>query len=160
NFPSGYDKLTTSIIWGQGAVFSTWFSPAYAHILGIQGLPANPLTLHVGLHADYMADYVALGLSESTNAKPSGLPDGHWRDIWWRLRPMTDAEAALADYATVGSDYEVEDGETKAHTYHWLHAFDGLGHLATGTGALTADHPAALAFDKGAVRTYVVYNFT
>lgn len=160
NFPAGYTKLTTSIIWGQGAVFSTWFSPAYAHILGIQGLPANPLTLHVGLHADYMADYVTLGLTESSNGKPSGLADGEWRDIWWSLWAMVDADAALADYATVGSSYEVEDGETRAHTYHWLHAFDGLGHLATGTGALTADHPAAMAFDKGDVRTYVVYNFT
>ena len=29
----------------------------------------------------------------------------------------------------------------------------------TGTGALTADHPAALAFDNRGVTSYVVYNF-
>lgn len=160
NFPSGYDKLTTSIIWGQGAVFSTWFSPAPAHILGIQGLPANPLMLHVGLHADYMADYVTLGLSESSNGKPSGLADDQWRDLWWCLWALTDADAALEDYATVGQDYEAEEGETKAHTYHWLHTLSGLGHLKTGTGALTANHPAAMAFEKEGVTTYVVYNFT
>ena len=34
----GYPNVTTSIIWSSGADFSTWFSPAYAHILGIQGL--------------------------------------------------------------------------------------------------------------------------
>jgi hypothetical protein len=32
--------------------------------------------------------------------------------------------------------------------------------LLTGTGALTADYPAAVAFDKDGVVTYVVYNFT
>jgi hypothetical protein len=29
-----------------------------------------------------------------------------------------------------------------------------------GTGELTSDHPAAVAFDKDGQRTYVVYNFT
>lgn len=159
NFPDGYDKITTSIIWGDGAVFSTWFSAAHAHILGIQGLPINPLTLHVGLHADYMKDYVTLGLSESSNGKPSGLIDDQWRDIWWNLWAMTDAELAIADYDNVAS-YEPEAGETKAHTYHWLHTFSKLGHLKTGTGALTANHPAAVAFEKNGVISYVVYNYS
>ncbi len=159
NFPAGYNKITTSIIWGDGAVFSTWFSPAFAHILGIQGLPSNPLILHVGQFSDYMLDYVTLGLSESTNIKPSGLPDGEWRDLWWNLWAMTDATAAIADYNTV-ADYIPEEGESKAHTYHWIHTFARLGHLLTGTGALTSNHPAALAFDNNGTKTYVVYNFT
>ena len=159
NFPSGYNKITTSIIWGDGAVFSTWFSPAYAHILGIQGLPSSPLILHVGLYADYMEDYVALGLSESSNDKPSGLVNDQWRDLWWNLWAMVDADAAIADYNSVSS-YVPEAGESKAHTYHWLHTFNALGHLQTGTGELTANDPAAMAFDNEGVRTYVVYNFT
>lgn len=159
NFPDGYNRITTSIIWGDGAVFSTWFSGAFAHILGIQGLPSSPLILHVGLHADYMKDYVALGLSESSNGKPSGLVNDQWRDLWWNLWAMVDAGAAIADYNSVGS-YTPEAGETKAHTYHWLHTFKALGQLKTGTGDLTSDYPAALAFDNDNVRTYVVYNFT
>jgi len=159
NFPAGYNRITTSIIWGDGAVFSTWFSAAFAHILGIQGLPANPLNLHVGLHSDYMVDYVALGLSESSNGKPSGLIADQWRDLWWNLWAMTDADAAIADYHTVAS-YTPETGETKAHTYHWIHTFSNLGHLKTGAGALTSDYPAALAFDNNGVISYVVYNFS
>lgn len=159
NFPSGYNKMTTSIIWGDGAVFSTWFSPAYAHILGIQGLPTNPLTLHVGLYSDYMADYVTLGLTESSNGKPSGLIADQWRDIWWNLWALTDADLAIADYDTV-TNYSAEAGETKAHTYHWIHTFSSLGQLKTGTGELTADYPAAMAFDNDGVLSYVVYNFS
>jgi endoglucanase Acf2 len=159
NFPAGYDRITTSIIWGDGGVFSTWFSGAFAHILGIQGLPTNPLVFHVGMNADYMVDYVALGLSESANGKPSGLVADQWRDIWWNLWAMIDADAAISDYDTVAS-YTPEAGETRAHTYHWIHTFSSLGHLKTGTGELTADHPAALAFENNGVMTYVVYNFT
>ena len=158
NFPPGYNRITTSIIWGDGSAFATWFSGAFAHILGIQGLPSNPLILHVGQYADYMTDYVALGLSESSNGMPSGLPDDQWRDLWWNLWAMTDADAAIADYNTV-ADYIPEAGETEAHTYHWIHTFSNLGQMITGTGALTADYPAALAFDNNGVTSYVVYNF-
>ena len=159
NFPAGYDRITTSIIWGDGAVFSTWFSGAFAHILGIQGLPSNPLMLHVSQYADYMADYVALGLSESSNIRPSGLPADQWRDLWWNLWAMINADASIADYNTV-ADYIPEAGETKAHTYHWIHTFSRLGRMITGTGTLTADYPAAIAFDNNGVTSYVVYNFS
>ena len=159
NFVPGYNRITTSIIWGDGAVFSTWFSAAFAHILGIQGLPSNTLILHVGQYSEYMLDYVLLGLSESSNVRPSGLPDDQWRDLWWNLWAMTDADAAIADYETV-ADYVPEAGETKAHTYHWIHTFRFLGHMQTGTGALTADYPAALAFANNGLTSYVVYNFS
>ena len=158
NFPADYPRITTSIIWGNGHVFSTWFSGAYAHILGIQGLPLNPLVLHVGQYANYMQEYVALGLTESSNNKPSGLGNDQWRDIWWGLWAMTDADAALTDYVTM-LDYQPENGETKAHTYHWLHTWQALGHLKTGTGELTADYPAAVAFEKEGKTTYITYNY-
>ena len=158
NFPPGYDRLMTSIVWGDGGAFSTFFSGAFAHILGIQTLPMNPLVLHLGVEPDYLRDYVTLGLAESANGMPSGLAAEQWPDIWWSVLALTDPDAALADYASV-VDYVVEGGETKAHTYHWLHTMDRLGRVRTGTGALTADYPAALAFEDAGVTTYVVYNF-
>ena len=159
NFPAGYPRITTSIIWGDGSAFATWFSPAYAHILGIQGLPSNPLIMHVGLYSDYLDDYVALGLKESSNGKPSGLPEGQWSDLWWNLWAMTDAEAAIADYESVSS-YEPEAGEAPAHTYHWIHTLRGLGTLQSGTGSVTASDPAAMVFKTAAgLTSYVVYNY-
>jgi endoglucanase Acf2 len=158
NFPPGYGYLSTSIVWGDGAVFSTWFSAAYAHILGIQGLPSNALNMHVGLHNNYMQSYVALGLTESSNGKPSGLAADQWRDIWWNLMALTDSDAALADYESSGN-YSPEVGESKAHTYHWLHNMKALGLLASGRGDITADYPSAMVFEKAGAKTYVVYNF-
>ena len=159
NFINGYPNITTSIIWSSGADFSTWFSPKYAHILGIQGLPSNPLIFHVSQYKDYMMDYIDLGLAESSNKKPSGLQtDDEWRDLWWNLIAMVDGEAAINDYESV-SLYENEAGESKAHTYHWIHTFNALGHIQTGTGELTSNHPAAVAFKKNDVITYVAYNY-
>jgi len=160
NFSSSYTKPTTSIIWGNGHVFSTWFSGAYAHILGIQGLPLSPLVLHIGQHADYLNNYVALGLTESSNGKPSGLPNGQWRDVWWNIWAMTNGQAAVDDMLAYGINNLIpEEGETKAHTYHWVYTLKQLGSLATGTGALTANHPAAVAFNKNGIMTYLAYNF-
>lgn len=159
NFDAAYPKMTTSIIWGSGHVFSTWFSGAYAHILGIQGLPLSPLVLHIGQHADYLENYVELGLSQSSNGKPSGLINDQWRDVWWNIWAMTDGQAALDDMLSYGFNYVPEAGETKAHTYHWVHTLKQLGHLATGTGALTASSPSAVAFNNNGIMTYIAYNF-
>lgn len=159
NFDAVYPKMTTSIIWGNGHVFATWFSGAYAHILGIQGLPLSPLVLHIGQHADYLSKYVALGLSESSNGKPSGLANGLWRDVWWNIWAMADGQAAVNDMQAYGFNYPPEEGETKAHTYQWVYTLKQLGALATGTGSLTANSPAAVAFNKNGVLTYLAYNF-
>jgi endoglucanase Acf2 len=158
NFPAGYNRITTSIIWADGSAFSTFFRGAFAHILGIQGLPSNPLILHVGLYTNYMADYVALGLSESSNIRPSSLPQGQWPDIWWNLWAMTNAATAIADYNTLAK-YEPEEGAARAHTYHWIYTFARIGTLKTGTGALTSDYPAAVAFEINGITDCVVYNF-
>jgi endoglucanase Acf2 len=159
NFDAAYPKMTTSIIWGNGHVFSTWFSGAYAHILGIQGLPMSPLVFHIGQHADYLEQYVDLGLTQSSNGKPSGLINDQWRDVWWNIWAMTDGQAAADDMNTYGFNYVPEAGETKAHTYHWVYTLKQLGHLATGTGALTANSPTAVAFNKNGSMTYIAYNF-
>jgi endo-1,3(4)-beta-glucanase len=121
-------------------------------------LPSNPLILHVGQYSSYMRDYVALGLSESSNSRPSGLIDDQWRDLWWNLWAMTDATSALEDFTEYGLNYDTEAGESKAHTYHWLHTFDTLGQLKV-SSELASDYPAALVFEKNGSLNYVIYNF-
>lgn len=161
NFFPEYDKITTSIIWSAGADFATWFSPKHKHILGIQGLPLNPLVLHIGQHKDYLVDYITLGLKNSHNGEPSGLglTKDDWVDIWWNIVAMADAPRALADFNSVNFNYEPEYGSSKAHTYQWLHTFDALGSVASGTkSSITANHPAAVTFEKNGRISYLAYN--
>ena len=159
NFISDYPYMTTSIIWGDGHHFATWFSARYAHILGIQGLPLNPLVLHLGLYPNYLKDYAQLGLTQSSNKKPSGLDAGDWPDVWWNIYAMAEGANAVNDLNTAGFNYRPEDGETKAHTYHWVNTMAKLGNLKTGLGTLTANSPAAVAFDNAGQTSYVAYNF-
>ena len=92
---------------------------------------------------------MTLGLEESSNGKPSGLPPGQWTDLWWNLWAMTDADAAIADYEATAS-YEPEAGEAPARTFHWIYTMRALGELQTGTGAITANHPAAMVLETTA----------
>jgi len=93
------------------------------------------------------------------NNEPSDLGDDLWQDLWWNLIAMVDPERAIADYNTV-STYDPEAGESKAHTYHWIHTLNALGHVQTGTGDLTANYPAAMAFKKNGTMNYLAYNFS
>ena len=61
--------------------------------------------------------------------------------------------------ATAHSSSQLEVGESKAHTYHWLHTFDQLGQLKV-SNELTSDYPSALVFEKEGVLTYIIYNFS
>ena len=72
---------------------------------------------------------------------------------------MTDANSAIADFEATTS-YEPEYGEAPAHTYHWLYTMKELGELQTGTGELTANYPASMAFKTGNTTNYVVYNYS
>ena len=59
------------------------------------------------------------------------------------------------------TSYEPEAGEAPAHTFHWIYTMRALGELQTGTGAITANHPAAMVFETTAgVTSYVVYNYS
>lgn len=102
-----------------------------------------------------MADYISLGLSETSNGKPSGLGEDEWRDIWWNITAMHDPDEAISDYESYG-DYIAERGSSKAHTYHWLHAWQQLGTMRTD---IKADHPTAVVFEKSSQKTYAVYNY-
>ena len=113
--------------------------------------------MHVSQYKEYMMDYIDLGIG--ANNEPSDLGDDLWRDLWWNLIAMVDPERAIADYNTV-STYDPEAGESKAHTYHWIHTLNALGHVQTGTGDLTANYPAAMAFKKNGTMNYLAYNFS
>jgi hypothetical protein len=93
-----------------------------------------------------MADYVKLGLEESSNGKPSGLGDDEWKDLWWNLWAMVDPQASINDYNSVNQNYSPEAGESRAHTYQWINVFNKFGTLKIGTGELTSNHPACSCF--------------
>ena len=55
------------------------------------------------------------------------------------------------------SSYTSEEGESKAHTFHWIRNLAALGQVDTG---VTANHPLAKVFTKNGAKTYVASNIT
>ncbi len=54
-------------------------------------------------------------------------------------------------------NFTSEEGESEAHTFHWLRNLASLGTVDT---TVTANHPLAKVFVKNGTRTYVASNIT
>lgn len=147
-FPSGYTHTCVGMVWGTKAVHETWFSAEPEMIHGINLLPITPASLYLGRHTDHVRANYAEVVSEN-----GGAPND-WRDILWEYRALADPQTAAASFAA-DPNYTPEDGESKAHTYHWLHALTALGRLDP---AVTADVAHFAVFRSDAATHYVWYN--
>jgi hypothetical protein len=81
-------------------------------------------------------------------------PVNSWYDIMWEFLALGDGTQAVTAL-TANPSYAPEDGESRAHTYHWIHNLRAVGNV---NGTVTANTLSFAVFDKGGVRIYVVYN--
>ncbi len=147
-FPASYPHTCVGMVWGTKAVHETWFSAQPEMIHGINMLPITPASLYLGRHPAYVQANYNEVVSEN-----GGAPND-WRDILWEYRALADPLTAAASFAA-DTGYSPEDGESKAHTYHWLHALSALGQLAP---AVTADVPHFAVFARHDTTSYTWYN--
>jgi endoglucanase Acf2 len=147
-FPAGYPHTCVGMVWGTKAVHETWFSAQPEMIHGINMLPITPASLYLGRHPDYVRANYAEVVSEN-----GGQPND-WRDILWEYRALADPRIAVGSFAA-DPNYTPEDGESKAHTYYWLHALSALGRLDP---TVTADVPHFAVFVGDVATNYVYYN--
>jgi hypothetical protein len=85
----------------------------------------------------------------------NGNSHDDWLDIISSVRVFYDPATAL-DVVNTGT-YTPEAGETRAHTYYWVHNIAQLGQPDT---TVTADTPGYAVFNNNGARTYVAYNFS
>ena len=64
-----------------------------------------------------------------------------------------DSAAAYIDSTPIAL---LEDGNTHAFMYHWIHTLDRLG---LNDASVTADYPFVNVYHKDDQKTYAVYNF-
>ena len=148
-FPSNYNFIALGMVWGRKGVHSTWFGNAPEFIHGINLLPVTSGSLYLGRHPEYVKANYAEVVKE-VNGQPT-----LWKDIFWEYLALSDPNQALSlYYADV--NYTPFDGESRAHTLHWLGNLKKLGHLDT---TITATIPTYSVFrDANDALTYVVYN--
>ena len=148
-FPADYPHVAIGMVWGGKGVHSTWFGADPEFIHGINILPITAGSLYLGHDPAYVqANY------DEIVAERNGPPTV-WKDVLWEYLALGDPSRALALYLA-DRDYQPFDGESRAHTLHWLYNLKKMGHVATD---ITADVPTYAVFrDRDGERTYVAYN--
>ena len=149
-FPAGFQHSTVGMVWGDGGAYATWFSADPAKIQGINQLPITGSHLYLG---DYPA-YNKINYDEMV--KNSGGEPTEWQDVLWEFLALGDGDLALSKFKA-NSNFTSEEGESKAHTFHWI---DNLATLGNVDASLTANSPLAAAFTKNGKKTYVVANIS
>ena len=148
-FPAGYPHVAIGMVWGGKGVHSTWFGAQPEFIHGINLLPITGGSLYLGRHPDHvLANYAEI--VNERNGQPA-----IWKDILWQYLAFADPGLALT-YYRADPGYEPFDGESRAHTLHWLHNLKKMGRVDT---TFTADTPTYAVFaNPGADTTYVAFN--
>lgn len=148
-FPSGYGFGALGIVWGGKGAHGTWFGADPEFIHGINILPLTAGSFYLATQPDYILQNYNRVVAER------GSQPITWKDIFWQYLAMSDADQAISYYEG-DPNYTPFDGESRAHTYHWLYNFRELGQLDT---TVTADIPTYAVFvDGSGDKTYVAYN--
>jgi endoglucanase Acf2 len=146
-FPSSFAPNAVGIVWGDGGAHATWFSAAPEMIHGINFLPITGGSLYLGRRPAYVtANYNEI-------VAENGGTENEWVDVIWEYQALANPGAAISKFGS--GAYTPFDGETKAHTYHWLHNLNAMGQLDT---TITANVPTYAVFNNAGARTYVAYN--
>lgn len=148
-FPSSFGHDTAGMVWGSGAAYSTWWTANPEEIHGINVLPVTGGSLHLG--GEKAANRRNLAEMEREN----GGPAVEWRDLLWEFESFADPASAKAKWDASNGNYTPEEGESKAHTYHWINTLASVG---APDATVTGDIPTSAVFTKGTTRTYVAHN--
>ncbi|MEV4389239.1 glycosyl hydrolase [Micromonospora sp. NPDC049580] len=150
NFPAAFGHSTVGMVWGDGGAYATWFSADPEMIQGINLLPVTGGHLYLGNNPAYVrTNYAEL-------VRNNGGPPTVWQDILWQFQALGDPDAALANLRA-NPGYTPEEGESRAHTFHWIRNLAALGTVDT---TVTANHPLSAVFSRNGARTYVASNPT
>ncbi|HUG21482.1 glycosyl hydrolase [Piscinibacter sp.] len=154
----------TGILWSNGNLYGTWWTPEPRAVLGINVLPITSGSVYFGRRADqiprqltalnqYQAKYESLPAPVAPGFKPLMGPM-EWSDLFWSLQATNDPGAALAQFnANPGAPPEW--GQTKADVYNFIAALANYGKLET---SVTADLPSYNVFNKNGTKNYAAYN--
>ncbi|MBN8545211.1 MAG: carbohydrate-binding protein [Ignavibacteria bacterium] len=148
-FPAAYPRKALGMVWGGKGVHSTWFGADPEFIHGINFLPMTGGSLYHGRNPEY------IGLNYAEMVNEIGSKPRKWKDVIWQWYAFADPQFAMNEFYA-DPNYEAFDGETKAHTYHWLGNLRRIGRLNI---TVTADIPTYAVFTaNNQKKTYVAYN--
>ncbi|MFF0203888.1 glycosyl hydrolase [Streptomyces sp. NPDC005017] len=149
-YPENFTHDVVGMVWSSGGSYATWWTANPEEIHGINFLPVTGGSLHLA------REKAMLRRSIAEMERENGGPAVEWRDIFWQVRALTDPADAMAAWNQVNGGYVPEEGESKAHTYHWVATMNAVG---APDMTVTANMPSAVAFAKNGTRTYAAHNY-
>ncbi len=158
-FPPEYKNVETSMVFGAKYAHNTWWTDEPRQIHGINLLPIASFSTYLGRDPAFVKRNLAALAVESAAYKargkfpPNPPPADVWQDVFAKYLALADPAAALAQWNPRGS---VEDGETAAHTLHWMLSLQEMGVPDFGVSADTALYQVFRRADGR--RTYLAYN--
>lgn len=148
-FPPGYQYNALGIVWGNKGNHTTWFGLQPEFIHGINILPVHAGSFYLGEHPEYVIQ------NFNAASASAGGQLTLWKDIFWKYLALADADLALSKLQA-DPNYEVFDGNTRAHTLHWIHNLKTMGRPDF---TVSADIPTFGVFlNSEGERSYVAYN--
>ncbi|MFW6348185.1 MAG: glycosyl hydrolase, partial [Cyclonatronaceae bacterium] len=148
-FPDNFPHVALGIVWGGKGAHTTWFGGDPEFIHGINILPITGGSMYLGRHPEYVQQ------NYDEIVEENGGPPDIWQDVLWNFLAFTDPERALSEFLS-NPDYPVFDGESRAHTYHWIGNLNRMGQVDT---TITASVPTYAAFQNEAgEKSYVAFN--
>jgi endoglucanase Acf2 len=151
HFPTNYPASVVTMVWGGKGANGTWFSADPQMVHGINFLPLHGGSLYLGLYPNYAEkNYRALVKEFGSDQFKS------WADVSWMYRALSDANDASRLFEAAGAAANIEGGNTRANTAHWIYSLKQLGRPER---SVTADYPVYAVFQNGPTRSYTAYNF-
>jgi endo-1,3(4)-beta-glucanase len=154
NFPPNYAHMMASRVWGNGHDRNTFWTGDIAAMFGINMFPMTGSHLYHGHNKPY-AQALWNSMTANTGVLTNTPNPNLWFENYWIYRAFTDPAHALTLYNNFPT-YQPKFGNSDAHTYHWLHSFNGMG---TVDATVTANHPISVVFNKAGDKTYVAHNY-
>ncbi len=148
-FPQNFPHKALGIVWGNKGAHGTWFGSEPEFIHGINLLPITSASLYLSRDPEYVIKNYNEVVAER------GSQPTIWKDVFWEYLALADPNLAL-EYYLADPNYTPFDGESRAHTMHWLYNLKKMG---TPEINILADTPSYSVFkDEADHLTYVAYN--
>lgn len=147
-FPDGLTKPLAGIVWSDGIAYHTWWTGNPEQIHGINSFPMHAGMLYLGQAPRALIDGYDLLMTQREDTPNS------WTGILWSALALADPARAKT-LADAHPGYDIEGGDSRARTTHWIETLAKVGPYAP---AIRANHPAAAAFGEIGSRTYMAWN--
>lgn len=142
-----------SMVWGGKYDYATWWTAEPLQIQGINILPMTAASFYASRDKEYiLKNYQTAQINEDAYEGEDKDPN-RWNEIWSVYLAMADPQMAMEHFDPYCAP---EAGDSKAHAYHMIMAFDKYG---TPDLSITSDNPLSAGFvNADGEKTYVAYN--